>query len=118
MVILSDERQQRFWQKIDRAGGPDACWEWQGYRHPDGYGQVKISAINPKRPLYAHRVAYELMTGQEIPDRYAVLHKCDNPPCCNPRHHRLGTQAENVRDRFLKGRCAKGERNGKWKHVS
>lgn len=27
-----------------------------------------------------------------------VLHRCDNPPCCNPARLYLGTQADNVAD--------------------
>jgi DNA invertase Pin-like site-specific DNA recombinase len=41
-----------------------------------------------------------------------VCHHCDNPPCCEPTHLFLGTNADNIRDRQQKGRGASGARNG------
>ncbi len=43
------------------------------------------------------------------PGDLRVLHSCDNPPCCNPAHLRLGTDGDNVREKFAKGRGGVGE---------
>lgn len=53
--------------------------------------------------LLTHRVAWESANGP-IPGGLRVLHRCDNPPCCNPAHLFLGTAAENADDMVQKGR--------------
>lgn len=92
----------RFWPKVDRRG-PDECWEWTGSRQPTGYGRIKIS----DRVHNTHRVVWALTNGP-IPARLQVLHRCDNPPCCNPAHLYLGTIADNMHDRDRKGRSRFG----------
>jgi len=64
-----------------------------------GYARVWIY---PKIE-YAHRVAWKLAYG-EIPEGLHVLHHCDNPPCCNPKHLFIGTPKDNAQDRASKGR--------------
>ncbi len=74
-----------------------------------GYGQLSCRAVS-NQPLTAHRVSWELETGQ-LPDKH-VLHHCDNPRCVRLSHLFSGTQRDNNRDRDQKGRVASGDRNG------
>jgi hypothetical protein len=39
-----------------------------------------------------------------IPAGLDVMHKCDNPPCCNPSHLELGTRKQNLQDSAARGR--------------
>jgi hypothetical protein len=96
---------ERFNEKVDRGGGPDACWLWTAHRH-QGYGVIKVLG----RLRKAHHVAWELHHDQPLPalmyprSNTVVRHSCDNPPCCNPAHLHRSTQVANIRDMNRKGR--------------
>lgn len=88
-----------FEKKFEKTEG---CWEWKAAKTRQGYGQFGYRG----QMRGAHRVAYELYISL-IPYGMQVLHICDNPSCVNPEHLRLGTNADNVEDRKLKGRSAR-----------
>lgn len=71
------------------------CWEYQGFtrKPPRNYGDMSYRCERWR----THRLSWHLHFGP-IPDGMHVLHKCDNPPCCNPDHLRLGTHLENMRE--------------------
>lgn len=110
LELLVLRNPDKFWRRVDRTGGPDACWEWAGSRTPPGYGHLVRGYLGRSVDLYAHRVAFALSHGSIDPS-LDVMHSCDNPPCCNPAHLKQGTAADNMRDRDLKGRCRSGIRS-------
>lgn len=75
------------------------CLLWTGAAWPTGYGKFSIRG----RLCRAHRVSWEIAHGP-IPDGLLVRHDCDTPSCVNPDHLRLGTDAENSRDKVSRGR--------------
>lgn len=95
---LPSDFAERFWSKVD-VGPPDQCWEWQAYRTKSGYGQIGVGST---LVIYAHRASV-LLDGRD-PSGAVVSHKCDNPPCVNPRHLRVGTASDNARDAVRSGK--------------
>ena len=81
-------------------GGIDQdCILWQGSRHTNGYGRLKIDGKSYK----AHRLVWEAEYGP-IPAGMNINHRCDNPPCVNLDHLYLGTQKDNVQDAIGRNR--------------
>lgn len=97
--------EQRFWKRV-AIKGPDECWEWQGPCNGSGYGNIGFTDLSTT----THRISYELANGA-VGNTYTVciLHRCDNPPCCNPAHLFIGTRADNIADMTQKGRLASFE---------
>lgn len=105
------------WEKVEKKS-TDECWPWLGQVTKSGYGRVRFNGGR----YYAHRVIFWMQNPGSIElaapkiDRDTVgfiLHKCDNPICCNPNHLFVGSQLDNIRDRDRKNRHAdfSGEKN-------
>lgn len=92
----------RFWSKV-AVGDRNACWPWLAAVNMYGYGVFRLA----DKQVKAHRLAW-ILTNGEIPESLVVCHRCDNPPCCNPHHHFLGTKKENTQDCIKKGRFRRG----------
>lgn len=86
------------------------CWIWLAGLNAQGYGQIKAGRQG-STTYRAHRVSYQMAKGP-IPLGMCVLHRCDVKACVNPEHLFLGTYADNIRDKVLKNRQAKGVTHG------
>ncbi len=86
------------------------CVEYGGRLTAMGYGRLDVMRHGRRKQVYAHRLMYEFVHGR-VPPGMHVCHACDNPPCCNPGHLFLGSNADNVADKMAKGRQPRGERH-------
>ena len=76
------------------------------YKDRDGYARKGY-----KGKVYTHhRLVYALHNGIDLDNMkgLVVMHTCDNPPCINLDHLRLGTNQDNSNDKIAKNRHAKG----------
>src|SRR5215207_4655730 len=81
--IRTGPAEARFWAKVDRSGGPDACWPWIPKPMANGYGRVWWNG----RSEVAHRIAYLLAKGpipagltvDHVKERGCTLRACQNP---------------------------------------
>ncbi len=78
------------------------CWLWTAATDKHGYGML----WNGKRMDRAHRLFFAAANGVSVDGLY-VLHDCDNPACVNTEHLHAGTQADNMKERTIRGRSGK-----------
>ena len=105
----------RFWSNVN-VRSDDECWPWKSKIKPraDGrptYATTSCRIDGQTYTVRAHRVAFALTCGP-IGEGVDVLHSCDNPVCCNPRHLRGGSDLDNSRDKYSRGRGVLGQRHG------
>ena len=110
---VNEEYKQKMRQRISEKSEIDEktqCWNWKKYKNKDGRGYCHFN----NKTIMASRASYLSFIG-EISENLEVCHKCDNPSCVNPEHLFIGTHKDNIEDRDLKGRGARGEKLGKLK---
>lgn len=103
----------KFWSKVNILGDipihcPELgrCWDWIGRTDSDGYGSCSKYLGSD----LAHRVSV-MLSGRIIPKNKEVDHICRNTSCVNPKHLRVVTHLENmknVRSRTKNTHCIKG----------
>lgn len=89
---------------IEERSCPDpntGCWLWTRALDTNGYGQSSFNYVQ----MGAHRASWIAFNGA-IPDGLYVCHRCDTKACVNPAHLFVGTQRDNMRDCWMKGRLA------------
>lgn len=123
---------ERFWPKVDTNGptpehGAEygCCWDWTASLNHHGYGHFGIPGRGMVR---AHRIAWEIASGEPVPDGKWVLHICDRRRCTRSDdlgthevngivyerrgHLFLGTALANTTDMIEKGRDRKNPVRG------
>jgi hypothetical protein len=88
-----------FLSRIDNSAGEDACHPWTSVKNKGGYGSYTKCGYT----VLAHRLRKAMADPNSI-DAPVIMHACDNPQCCNPRHLIAGSYAENTQDMYRKGR--------------
>lgn len=92
-MTRAKNQEERFWDKVDRTDGPDACWAWLAGKDKYGNGNVKYKG----KATQARRVAYELEFGQIPPGLVIRVGRDCKPPCVNPTHLTALTKSESSR---------------------
>lgn len=98
-AVLTPERIEWFWSKVDRSGGEDSCHPWTGNLQTDGYGQAQWSHNYRRFAFVVHHMAWALTHGVDpAMHDHVVRRTCGNRRCCNARHLVLSTQREVAAD--------------------
>lgn len=113
-VLISDKAKGNLIYRLYkyRIITPDGHWLWKGVKDSDGYGVIRYIGKHCR----VHRMSAMLWLSDFTPNLLA-LHKpeCHNPECWNPEHLYMGTQYNNMQDRFTNDTYKHGRNQyGKW----
>jgi hypothetical protein len=106
--VCDESVRRRFWSKVDTSA---ECWLWLAHRNNYGYGKFRVGGRSGV-VFSAHRLSWAFANGRLPGLSEQVLHSCDNPACVNPRHLRIGTHADNMRDMAERGRAYRSQMRG------
>jgi len=119
-IRLDDDA--RLASKVDRSGGPFACWPFLGRVDKDGYCAFSFH----RRTSKAHIVAW-ILANSSVPEGYDIDHECHNTAkraglcpggicehrrCCNPRHLAAKPRREHFDDTVPWQRTSKANLTG------
>lgn len=104
-----EEIRKRLEENISMLPCEPGCWLWTGATIllPSGYEYpvLSIKEDGKWKCKRASRLSFRCYRGP-LPDELDVCHTCDTPLCIRPDHFFLGTQLDNARDSWRKGRHA------------
>lgn len=110
----------RFFAKV-RTAAPHECWVWTGARtnaddqHGCGHGRFHYNG----ELVMATWFMWAVVCAGRLPEgaKRFLLHRCNNPPCVNPRHLYPGSLADNAVQMYEQGRGPnnRGSRHGRAK---
>jgi hypothetical protein len=86
-----------------RGDFPDACITGNGIPDKDGYIRFNIGSKTERKRYQLHRLVFRAFVGG-VHSKQVVMHTCDNPSCINPKHLRVGSHDDNMRDMVEKRR--------------
>ena len=91
----------------------DECLPWPYGKAANGYGSVRVGG----KTAHAHAVMCRIAHGPPPTATHTdVAHSCvGRRDCCNPRHLRHATPAENQQDKIVQGTMPRGSRHSKAK---
>jgi len=115
----TQEQIDLFWSKVEKRG-ENECWPWLAGKKVDKeYGGFYFRQIN--NTIASHKIAFIIAHNfdfEDIPDSIIIRHSCNNPPCVNPLHLKMGTCKDNSQDMVNSGNSLKGSKNPKYIHIS
>lgn len=104
-IDLTQLSARNFWSRAEVAADDD-CWLWRLAPGTHGYGQVSDGSGT----FLAHRAAWALANGRQVPDGMTIDHVCHVRMCVNPAHLRPLPNVDNARDNLqaFKTHCPQG----------